>query len=376
MSQQRMGFGPWSSALDNGTRLELSAFWRRRMAGLGRLPLGPVSRRAIAMVGAVAVAVLSVPLLRLTESVLHAEEASREEASDQGSELLRTSERNGAPLLKALSRDHGYRLAKGQSVKRVAPPFPEERMEWYRVANPGQAESIPRGPDSMLFHCADGKLNGWGMTFGQQTLLGILNSVANVYPQDIVGLADGGNLEVTGDWVVDPTAPVEERLEQLEAILNSELSLGINLRFEGIERDVYVASGEYKFEPLPGQPAVDETQLVDRIQRSDPIQVFGAKLNTDGRGGGGCGDIDEFFEWAGRWVDGQIVNELQAGPKNQLCWRLHEPSGAMSRDELKPAHDPKLVLPNITKQTGIEFALEKRKVRVLRAEFETAVEKQ
>lgn len=375
MSKQHSGYGPWSSSLDNGTRLELSAFWRRRMAGLARLPLEPVSRRAMAMVAAVAIGVLSVPMLRPIESVLHAEEASGDEASDQGSALLRTLERNGAPLLKSLSRDHGYGLAKGQSVKRVAPPFPEERMEWYQVANPGQAENIPRGPDSMLFHCEDHKLKGWGMTFGQQTLLGILNNVANVYPQDIVGLADGRNLEVDGDWIIDPTAPVDERLEQLESVLNNELSLGIDLRFEEIEREVYVASGEYKFEPLPGQPTVDETQLVDRIQRSDPIQVFGAELNTDGHGGGGCGDIDEFFEWVGRWVDGQLVNEVQVGPKNQLCWRLHEPSGAMSLGELKPAHDPKLVLPNITKQTGIEFAMEKRKVRVLKVEFTKAVEK-
>jgi hypothetical protein len=53
-----------------------------------------------------------------------------------------------------------------------------------------------------------------------------------------------------------------------------------------------------------------------------------------------------------------------------LSWRLHErsPSTDDTRDE---DHDPNLVLPNITAQTGLVFTLEKRPVRILFVEQTT-----
>jgi hypothetical protein len=75
MSQQRMGFGPWSSALDNGTRLELSAFWRRRMAGLGRLPLGRRMSRRWTAVGAIAALLVgATPLIEFSSRAVADEE--------------------------------------------------------------------------------------------------------------------------------------------------------------------------------------------------------------------------------------------------------------------------------------------------------------
>ena len=75
MSQQRMEFGPWSSSLDNGTRLELSAFWQRRMAGLARLPLGRrLSRRWIA-VGVIAALLMgATPLVDFSSRAIAEEE--------------------------------------------------------------------------------------------------------------------------------------------------------------------------------------------------------------------------------------------------------------------------------------------------------------
>ena len=75
MSNERMGFGPWSSALDNGTRLELSAFWRRRMAGLARLPLGRrVSRRWTAVGVIAALLVGATPLVEFSSQAVAEEE--------------------------------------------------------------------------------------------------------------------------------------------------------------------------------------------------------------------------------------------------------------------------------------------------------------
>lgn len=70
MSNERIGFGPWSSALDNGTRLELSAFWRRRMAGLGRLPLGRTRRRWHVAVVVAALLVGATPLVEFSSQAI------------------------------------------------------------------------------------------------------------------------------------------------------------------------------------------------------------------------------------------------------------------------------------------------------------------
>ncbi|WP_428307537.1 hypothetical protein [Lacipirellula sp.] len=77
MSSQSNGFGPWSTALDNGTRLQLSAFWRQRMAGLARLPLGRRLSRRWAACGIIATLLLAgTPLVELSSEAVAEEKPS------------------------------------------------------------------------------------------------------------------------------------------------------------------------------------------------------------------------------------------------------------------------------------------------------------
>lgn len=281
---------------------------------------------------------------------------------DEGSDFLRQLDRAAAPHLEALQQ-HGYKLAKNENLKRITPPFTKARSQWYRTANPTQYKAIPAGPDAMLFHWNRDALRNWGMSFGGNDLESVLKWTAGIYPQDIDGPAEFRNQETPGDWIVRPDAPPEKVIAELETILNRDLKLNVQLRFAEVDREAYVVKGEYEFQPLPGYPAEDATQFTDRIVRTDVIQVFGAQPAPNS-GAGGMGDFNEFCQWLGRWIDAPIVIEATELPKRELSWLLHEPSPSTDSQRAL-AHDPKLVLPTISAQTGLEFVREKRPIRVL-----------
>ena len=61
-----------------------------------------------------------------------------------------------------------YGLREDEVIRRVRPPFIEERMEYYRTEMPSQAQNIPRGPDAMMLRWQAGKLKNFGAFFGKQ----------------------------------------------------------------------------------------------------------------------------------------------------------------------------------------------------------------
>jgi beta-lactamase regulating signal transducer with metallopeptidase domain len=304
------------------------------------------------------------------ESTAGVDQANDEE--EQGSQMLRDIRAASAPILAAMAKDHGYGLEPGRDLRRVAPPFPPIRMEYYRTGHPSQSEAIKEGPSAMMFRWRDGKLRNWGMMFGDSAdpgynLTGVLDALLDIKSQQIDGPRELLRTRVAGDWVIREGAEQEAVLKQLQDILHKEFALPVKLEFREVERDVYVARGEYELKPLPGQEGKGKLILTDETITTDEIQVFGKQLVPNSGAGGGTGEFEEFLGWLGRWIGTPIVSEVDLEPTNQVSWHLHErsPSTEQSRGE---DHDPALVLGNITVQTGLTFTLEKRPVRILFAE--------
>jgi len=284
----------------------------------------------------------------------------------QGSELLREIRRTSAPILDALAKRHGYRLEPGKVLKRVAPPFPDARMEYYRVGNPGQAEAIPMGPSAMIFQQRDGILKNWSMTFSGgsgHSVEGLITGLTGIRSQMIEG-GDVREARVPGDWVLRLGATDEEIIKQLGEILRKELSLDVQMEFREIERPVYVARGNYTFTPVEGGRARETTILTDRTLVTDPIEIFGKQLVPNSGAGGGSGKFDEFLAWLGDWIGEPIVSEVTSPPAGKLSWHMHARSPFTDQMRAED-HDPTLVLPNITAQTGLTFTLERRPVKTL-----------
>src|SRR5688572_2385471 len=119
MNHRRESFGPWTTSLDAGLRLELSTLWRRRMQSLPNLAAANSSRRrggvlVVAAGGLLAAApiVQFIGESRADEPAAPAaaETADDKPAADEGSDLLRKLELRGAGYLGFLRDEAGYRL--------------------------------------------------------------------------------------------------------------------------------------------------------------------------------------------------------------------------------------------------------------------------
>ena len=81
--------------------------------------------------------------------------------------------------------------------------------------------------------------------------------------------------------------------------------------------------------------------------------------NTNGGGGG----FEHFVDSLGRWINVPLISEVKAPPSKFMYWTTHARGTSQETD--REDHDPELVLPNITAQTGLEFEKQTRKVTVL-----------
>jgi len=293
--------------------------------------------------------------------------AHADEPDDQASDLLRNIKKASAPILAEMAEKHGYGLEDDQLVRVVRPPFDDIRMKYYQTGSPGQAKAIPRGPDAMSFRWKDGKLSNWGMTFGNgggYSVSDVLCTLQGFARREIEGDGELLGTDVSGDWIVREGCSNTEFLEQIEQLLRVEYELPIRLKYEDVEREVWVASDEYKFAPLPGQPARSETQLTDRKLVSDPVQIFRKEFNTDGSGGGGSGNLAEFLQHLGDAIGDQVVDSAFERPEISISWRYH--------DDMRG--NPDEVLKNITAQTGLTFGREVKLVKRLLVTREKLVE--
>jgi hypothetical protein len=246
-----------------------------------------------------------------------------------------------------------YALDAEQVLKRVAPPFSSTRLQYYRSTNPGQAESVPSGPDAMCLRWQDGKLKNWSMTFGSMELCNLQDNLAGIYPQEIEGDAELLKSPVQGDWVVRVGTPKKEILARLEEILNSECKLPVKLSLRTVERKVFVAKGQFHVQPSQNESG----------EYGPCVKIYGRKYSLDAHGGG-SGNLDKFLKFAGSFMNRRVVGEVENPPREGFVWFYHGDYFPTKKEEIED-RDPAAVLKNITEQTGLTFTEETRSVPVL-----------
>jgi beta-lactamase regulating signal transducer with metallopeptidase domain len=303
------------------------------------------------------------------QETLPPEESTDNSKGDGGSDLLRNLRASTAPILKDMAEKAGYGLGDGEFVRHVPLPYSELRTTYYRVGHPHQSDAIPSPPTHMLFHWSEGQLKNWGMSFGGppesgQSVGSIVSSVTDFESQEIEGDAELLEKRIAGDWVVRTGEKPEKLLPELEAILRKELSLPVRLELKTVEREVYVASGNYKLTPLEGQEAQGQLHLTDKTITTDRVQIFGKALVPDSGAGGGTGDLDEFLKSLGQWIGVPIVKEVEQGPVREISYKYHQRSPFTDQMQ-KEDRDAETVLRNITKQTNLKFTKQKRPVTIL-----------
>lgn len=242
------------------------------------------------------------------------------------------------------------KLAEGQVIKRVPFENAEDRLAFYRLLSPGQADAIPDGPDVMYLRWVRGEVKGWGMSFGAPARLdGLLRMVAKLHPQEWEAEAELRELSLPGDFVYRPGAQQQALVDGMLAIMRDEFDVECKAEWREVERDAIVVAGDWNLTPL--------------LSTTDAIHLFGASIDEN-RGGGGSGSLKEYFQAVGGWLDMPVVDEVNSPPDGELSWRYHHGfNGGAEEREL--AKNPDVVLTNLHLQTGLTYVVDNRKVRLL-----------
>ncbi|HEV7224637.1 MAG TPA: tetratricopeptide repeat protein [Pirellulales bacterium] len=152
-----------------------------------------------------------------------------------------------------------YALPDGAALKRIAPPFMDQRETFIRVAmgapsaktaSPGAATAVLRWQNDHLL-----PMSGELFYSAEFVSLGeILWSLTGLMPPEVE--ADEKLLEtpLSGDFVARFGETDEKIVATVEGMLRDDFKLPIRLRFRTVKQPVIVASGDFVFTPLPEYP--------------------------------------------------------------------------------------------------------------------------
>lgn len=259
-----------------------------------------------------------------------------------------------------------YGLKDGELVKRIAPPYPDCRTDYFRDQfrrihgrKPAEFELEGELNNFTVFNWKDGTCKaGWqthtephvGVSLGFvfDTVLGISKSRIEV---DGLSLND----KVTGDFVVRVGADREKMTAQLEPILRKEVELPLKFTFKEVEEEVFVLSGKYAAKPLEDRKA-------------DEIEVYAVRLIDRTVGGGGSGDFQFMIDAIERHTGRPILLDKIDGLPKAVRWHFNFSQPANKQMEAQE-RDAATLLDNVAAQTGLMVKPEKRKLRKLVVEY-------
>ncbi|MFZ2148619.1 MAG: M56 family metallopeptidase [Sedimentisphaerales bacterium] len=249
--------------------------------------------------------------------------------------------------------DKVYHLEEEQVLKRIAPPFIPERKDYYFEQVPDQARAIPEGPRMMTFSW-DGKLDPEGGGFGGVRDLTEPLDLFGLQSYEYEGPEELLSLKLPGDWIVRTGTTIEERIKALEELLAEEIGCHLSFEKRIVERQVIVASGQFKFHPLSG--TYNDSQL----------HLYSDKLDPDESSGGGTADsVAELLTEIGDNVGMPVIDETESYEEIRIPFGSH---GSCSLERIKndveKARKLDMLLVNLTKQTELQFTVERRPVEV------------
>ena len=160
------------------------------------------------------------------------------------------------------------------------------------------------------------------------------------------------DVNIPGDWVLRKGSPRELRIAALERIVQESTSRPIVFRELLVEREVIVARGTFRFQPLSG--TYDDSW----------IHVYADQLEPEERSGGGSGSLERFIRSLGEVnFNRQVFDETQGDRDIEVNYGWHQ-SGyvRLIADEKEKAEKLQMVLDNVSRQTGLTFRIERRMV--------------
>ncbi len=308
-----------------------------------------------------------------------------------------------------------YALKEGEYVKRVGPPYSEERKEymyraWYKAKQTPEKEAEAREhlDGSKLFLALflddDGRqltrrttlsssayvrvpelkqagkmLNVWdAVTYitGRESPDVVIDPESIDHPllsvkETIVDSVQlRGSPSLTGDFVTRKDAPLAKLVPQLEKILREECELDVRLTLKVEEHPVFVVSGVFKPNPPAWRPKgelnvyASEEGLNKEYDHFAPNGADQKEKFATVKSSQSSGTPAEFVRSVGSRLQVRMVWDTPLPSKPRVSWiehALRDPTPEQAADD----RDPEKVLANVSAQTGLVFKKKVRMVEVL-----------
>jgi len=162
------------------------------------------------------------------------------------------------------------------------------------------------------------------------------------------------DIKISGDWIKRKGTSKKKLVRAFEKIVQYYTRQSIRFEQRHIERDVIVAKGKFRFTPLSG------------TYEDSWVHVFSDKLDPDEGGGGGSGSLDKFLRDLGDIpLNQQVINETENSGDIEVRYGWHY-SGYIRKIAVgrKRMEKLQMLFDNLSRQTGLKFKQEQRKVSV------------
>ena len=261
-----------------------------------------------------------------------------------------------------------YHLEDGQILKRIAPPFIPERREYFVNERTSQAEEYPEGPAMMIFHWRENKANlSYTLDHHNFRLSNLVQYIFKISIPDMwwadtknySGNPEGPEqllgMELPGDWILRNEATPEAKTQALEKLISDEFGRDINIRHRLVERDVIVATGQFKFSPVYSNEEIVMFADEDESVREKGENVFS-----------GTNTITQFLQQLGWLVSVPVIDRTEVVEDTHIEYRAHLSNPSIRRIKNVSEKKDKLrfFLDTLSKQTNLQFEITREPIEV------------
>jgi beta-lactamase regulating signal transducer with metallopeptidase domain/peroxiredoxin len=261
-----------------------------------------------------------------------------------------------------------YRLDDGQILKRIAPPFIPERKEYCANESPGPPERHPEGPAVMIFHWRDSQANLSYTEEHRNFSLGNLVEYILEISIPTLGYAEvknySGNpegseqllsIQLPGDWILRNEALPEAKARALEKLVADEFGRHIRVQKRIVERDVIIATGQFKFSPV-----YSDEEIVMFADEDESVRRKGETVIS------GTNTMAQFLQELAWLVSVPVIDRAATTEDTIINYRayLGSPSLHRVKDISEKKDKLRFFLDTLSPQTNLQFEITREPVEV------------
>ena len=262
--------------------------------------------------------------------------------------------------------DAVYKLAPGEAIKIVPPPWIPERLPFHRERI---SENNTIGAIALMIeqqrngslHVASSIVGLPGATDGGYSVSDAIGDIVGIPAEEVDLPYPLLKTQVRGDWVYRNDLPPEQRLAALMKVI-APLAGGrtYELVRRPQEREVIVVSGKFKFQPLPGATDDEGKPAIHLFVRNGEPATL-----PSGVGGGEAG-IRTVLKQLSEITGYPVVFDTPLANGMRVSWRQQESVVVMEEKRSGPADAAEVdaLLANVTKQTSLQLKRERRTVEM------------